>query len=174
MVRRVGRHVAGGSGRPAEDPLASALKEVFARWASGVCLVAVRDEGRVHALTVSAFMPLSLDPPLVVFSLGANAAVLPFLDPDRDVGVSILGAEQRGLASRYADSFPVGPSPFPDSGPPLAKDALAGLVCRFEELLERGDHHLVICRVLEAHGPQAGDALGYFDRSYHRFEQGSK
>ena len=119
-------------------------------------------------MTVSGFLPVSLDPPLVAVSLGGNAAVLPFLEPGASFAVSLLTADQRGVASRYADTFPVGPSPFADTGEPVVEGALAGLVCTAEELLERGDHTLVIARVTEATtgGPDA--ALAYFRRDYHR------
>ena len=163
----------GGAGPPAEDPLASSLKEVFTRWAAGVCIVAVRTERGVQALTVSAFMPLSLDPPLVAVSLGANAAVLPFLNAGTEVAISILAAGQRAVASRFADSYPVGPSPFPEAGPPVVEGALAALRCRLEDLEERGDHHLAICEVLEARGPTEDEALVYFGRDYHGLGQGN-
>ena len=168
MPRRIGKHIGTGAGG-AREAWRDALRDALACWATGVAIVAVRDGERVHALTVTAFLPLSFAPPLVAVSLGANAAVLPFVEPGRDLVVSILSADQRGLASRYADSFPVGPSPFAAAGPPVVEGAIAALICRVEELLERGDHHLVIARVEE---PRAGGgpALVYARREYHRVE----
>lgn len=168
--RRVGRHVSGGP-EPEEErrtrERTEALKEAFTRWASGVTIVAVREGGSVHGLTASAFVPVSVEPPLVLVSLGPNAAALPYLEPGTTFAVSLLAAGQQSHASRYADSFPVGPSPFPGQGPPVVKDALATLVCTVDDLLERGDHTLVIGRVDEAAvGPEA-PALIYFRRSYH-------
>ena len=170
MVKRIGRHVGGGP-EPEEErerrERDEALKEALSRWASGVSIVAVRDDGRVHALTVSAFIPISLEPPSVLISLGPNAAALPFLDPGVTFAINLLTADQKGLASRFADTFPVGPSPFADDGPPVIEGALASLVCTVEELLRRGDHTLVIARVGVAEtGPEA-PALTYFRRDYH-------
>lgn len=170
MVKRIGRHVGGGP-EPEDErerrERDESLKEALSRWASGVSIVAVREGGRVHALTVSAFIPVSLEPATVMISLGPNAAALPFLDPGVTFAVSLLTAEQKGLASRFADTFPVGPSPFPDSGPPVVTDCLAWLVCEVDEMLQRGDHTLVLGRMVEAGtGPEVS-ALTYFRRDYH-------
>jgi flavin reductase (DIM6/NTAB) family NADH-FMN oxidoreductase RutF len=169
--KRIGRHLEGG--RVPDDERArrrsqDQLREAFSVWASGVTIVAVRDEGRVHALTVSAFMPLSLEPPLVVLSLGSNASALPYLAAGTPFAVNVLAAGQRGLASRFADVLPVGPSPFPADGPPIMKTALAALSCVVDEIRRAGDHHLVTGRVVEAYTGVDGPALGYYRREYHQ------
>lgn len=168
--KRVGRHVGGG---PKPEPEREArearerLREAFSAWATGVTLVAVREEGAVHALTVSAFLPLSVDPPLVVVSLGPNASARPYLRPGTSFGISVLRADQRGLASRYADTLPVGPSPFGGGDPPLVDGALATFACTVERLVPGGDHELVIAGVDAAAGPGGDEALAYFQRTYH-------
>ncbi|MDX1675214.1 MAG: flavin reductase family protein [Longimicrobiales bacterium] len=170
MVKRVGRHVGGGP-EPEEERARrerdDAYRDALSRWASGVSIVAVREGGSVHALTVSAFIPVSLDPPSVLVSLGPNAAVLPFLDPGVALGISLLAADQKGVASRYADTFPVGPSPFRDPGPPVVRDCVAWLACEVQELLRRGDHTLVISRITAAGTGPDRPALTYFRRGYH-------
>lgn len=168
--KRIGRHVSGGPEPEDERRLrerTDALKEAYSRWASGVTIVAVREGGSVRALTASAFVPLCVEPPLVLVSLGPNAAALPHLESGTTFAISFLAGGQQSHASRYADSFPVGPSPFPTEGPPVVEDALATLVCTVDDLLERGDHTLVIGRVDEAAVGPDEPALIYFRRSYH-------
>lgn len=168
--KRIGRHVGGGP-EPEEERVrrerADAVKDAFSRWASGVSILAVRDGGQVHALTVSAFIPVSVEPPLVLVGLGPNAAALPYLEPGTTFAISLLTAGQQGHASRYADTFPVGPAPFPDAGPPVVEGALASLVCVADELLERGDHTLVIGAVESAAAGPDEPPLIYFRRDYH-------
>ncbi|MBW3552229.1 MAG: flavin reductase family protein [Gemmatimonadetes bacterium] len=168
--RRIGRHIGGGpdpSAREGEEQeTADALREALAAWPAGVTLVGVRAEGRVHALTVSAFMPISLNPPTVLVSLGPNAAAAPYLDPGSELGISLLAGDQKGLASRFADTFPVGPSPFPPEGVPVVADALAALVCEVEEVLTRGDHSLVIAGVREVRRGRTAPALVWRNRDY--------
>jgi flavin reductase (DIM6/NTAB) family NADH-FMN oxidoreductase RutF len=122
------------------------FREALGHWASGVTIVAFRSEGRVIATTVSAFLSLSLEPPLVLIALGPNATVLPFLQPGAEFGISILGASHRRLASVFADPFPVGASPFSDDVP-LVPDALVGLACSVTDTSRGGDHTLVTAAV---------------------------
>ena len=169
---RVGRHLSGG--RESDDERDErvrmvALREALSFWATGVTILAVRDadDGAIHALTVSGFVPVSVDPGLILASLGPNAAPLPYLDEGTAFTISILGKDQRGLAARYADTFPVGPSPFNASGPPVVRDSVAWLICEVEELIARGDHTLVLGRVVEADSREDSPALAYYRRQYH-------
>ncbi len=168
--KRIGKHIGGGP-EPDDERRRrerdEALKEALSRWASGVSIVAVRDDGKVHALTVSAFIPVSLEPPSVLISLGPNASALPYLDPGTTFTINLLTMSQKGLASRFADTFPVGPSPFAAQGPPVIPDALASLVCTVDEMLRRGDHTLVIGRVEAAETGPEEPALTYYRRDYH-------
>jgi flavin reductase (DIM6/NTAB) family NADH-FMN oxidoreductase RutF len=167
--KRIGRHLEGGSVPEDErerQQRGAALREALSHWASGVTIVAVRDEGKVHALTVSAFLPLSVEPPLVLISLGHNASALPFLEPGTSFAISLLAAGQRGLASRYADVFPVGPDPFAAHGPPIVRDAVASLACTVVEVRPAGDHHLVTGRVDDARAGQDQPVLVYHRRAY--------
>lgn len=143
-----------------------ALRAALGGWPAGVTIVAVRADGRIHALTVSAFLGLSLDPPAILLSLGPNAAAAPYLEPGVEFGVSLLAGDQKGIATRFADTFPVGPSPFPDEGAPLVSDALAGLVCSVEEVLVRWDNRLVIGAVREVRPGRDGAALAWRNRQY--------
>lgn len=149
---------------------ADRFREALSYWASGVSIVAFRDDARVIATTVSAFTSLSVDPPLVLFALGANATVLPFLQPGTDFGVSILAREQSRLGSVFADPLPVGPDPFPPEGSPLVRGALVGLGCTVRETLRGGDHTIVIATVRDA-VPQDGEPLIRFRRRYHGIAQ---
>lgn len=166
--RRIGRHIGGGPGSgPSHAPdTGEALKDALAAWPAGVTLVAVRAEGRVHALTVTGFIPVALDPPMVLVSLGPNAAAAPYVDPGVELAISLLAGDQGPIATRFADTFPVGPSPFQDDGPPLVKDALAGLVCDVEEVLVRADHRLVLARVREVVPGRDAPALAWRHRTY--------
>lgn len=170
-MRRVGTHISGGN-EPEEErrerDRKAAFREAWSHWATGVTILAVREggTGRVHALTVSAFMPVSMEPPLVLSGLGSNASALPYLEPGARYAISILGGDQRGLASRFADTFPVGPSPFTTEGEPRVRDSIASLVCEVDEMLERGDHTLVLGKVVEAGSREVESALAYFRREY--------
>ena len=176
---KIGGHAQ--AGRDAEEDVArTALIEALARWASGVAVLAVREEGRVFGITVTAFSAVSLEPPLVLVCLGRNAIVLPTLLAGSQSGnqpggaadapefvVNILADDQRRLASIFTDVGPLGRDAFPAQGPPLLPDSLASLVCTVDALHEAGDHWIVIGRVRDIVTGGARPPLVRFQRAWH-------
>lgn len=144
------------------------LRDAFARWASGVCVVAARvgPGGKAHGTTVSAFLPVSLDPPLLLVSLHSDAPLLVYIEDARRFTVNLLGASQRGVAGRFADRFPVGPQPFPPEGDALLDGAPVAFVCALDTLTRAGDHTLVIGRIERVVVTSEESPLIYWDRQY--------
>ncbi|HEX6308194.1 MAG TPA: flavin reductase family protein [Longimicrobiales bacterium] len=140
---------------------AARFRDALARWASGVTIIAFRTDERVVATTVSAFTSLSAEPPLILIALGPNATVRPFLQIGRPFTVNILAAEQRRLATIYADPFPVGPEPFPAAGDPVIAGSLASLRCTVERVADGGDHAIVIARVDDAEWRDGAPLIRY-------------
>jgi flavin reductase (DIM6/NTAB) family NADH-FMN oxidoreductase RutF len=129
------------------------FREVLSHWAATVGVIAVRDpdDDRIYGTTITSFTPVHANPPLVLVSLGAGAQVLPFLAEGRRYVINLLAEDQSRIASVYADSFPVGPSPFPESGPPVIDGALAALHCRVNTLVAvEGGNRLVLGWVEQA------------------------
>ena len=145
----------------------TAFREALASWASGVAIAAVREQGRVLGTTVTALLSVSVEPPLILISLGLSAQVLPFLAPGKRFGVSVLADHQARLASVFADAFPVGASPFPAEGDAVLPDALVRIGCRVERIDAAGDHRLVLARV-ERTAVGAGQPLLRYRRTYQR------
>lgn len=144
-----------------------AFREALSFHAAGVTIVAVRDGPTVHGTTVSSFAPVSVDPPVIVVSVGGNAQVLPFLEEGARFAVSLLSGDQRRLATVYADSYPVGPSPFAAEGDPLIPDALACLRCRVRSVLPLADSRVVLGGVVGTDVPGGEECLVHYRRDYH-------
>ena len=142
------------------------FREALSLWASGVTVVAVREEGRVYATTVTSFLSVSSEPPRILVSLGPGAQPVPFLRPGAKFVVNLLEAGQGRLASVFADPFPVGPTPFPAEGDPWLPGALACLLCATEQVIPLGGIHLVLGLVEDARFDTEGRPLLRFRRSY--------
>lgn len=154
-----------GDAVPAED-----FREALSYHAAGVTVAAVRDGDAVHATTATSFTSVSADPPVVALVAGGNAQVLPFLKEGARFVVNLLRPGQKRLATVFADSFPVGPSPFPDRGDPVIDDALAAVVCTVRQVVPVADVRVVLGTVVETRitdDDEAG-ALVHFRRDYHR------
>src|SRR5262245_7459122 len=131
-----------------------ALRTAFGRFATGVAIVTARSpEGRLAGLTINSFASVSLDPPLVSWSLAASASSLPIFAAARFHAISVLSAAQRGLALRFArhdiDRFAGVASRDGPYGTVLIDGALAQLVCRVRELRETGDHTMFVSEVVD-------------------------
>ena len=158
---------AGGAPHAASGELtADALRDAFSRWASGVTVVAVRDEPHVLAITATAFVPVSIEPPLVLVCVGTNAIVLPLLEPGAAFAISILAAQQRRLASMFADPAPLGREHFAAEGEPLVHGALVGLACTVRDVHPGGDHAIVVAEITRLVMGDDAPPLLYYGREY--------
>ncbi len=151
-----------------------------AAWAGAVTLVTVADGRDDIGATVSAFCPVSAEPPLVLVSLmsGSYPAEL-FSRPDEPVtrfAVTLLAAGQRVLAGRFAASgrpaarLMLDDVPHrrgPASGALIPEGGLTALECSAERLVTAGDHLLVIAGVTGVpYHTAAGEPLIRFRSRY--------
>jgi flavin reductase (DIM6/NTAB) family NADH-FMN oxidoreductase RutF len=149
-------------------------------WVAGVTLVTVADGRDDVGATVSAFCPVSSDPPLVTVSLMAGSYLAEVFGRDEEpvarFAVTLLGAEQRMLAGRFAAAGRPGARLMlgdvahrrgEASGALVVEGGLAALECAAEQVLVVGDHLLVVARVTNV--PYVTDSvqpLIRFRRSY--------
>ncbi|GAA0757898.1 flavin reductase family protein [Ideonella azotifigens] len=133
------------------DPLD--LRHALGRFATGVTIVTCRDAaGRAVGLTANSFNALSLDPPLVLWSLRSGSPNRPIFEQASHFAINVLGQGQMELSRRFAtphaDRFAEGPWHDGPGGVPLLEGALANFSCQLHSAQEAGDHVLFIGRVL--------------------------
>ncbi|ORT58844.1 reductase [Streptomyces sp. CB03238] len=157
------------------------FRAAMSRLTAGVVLVTAHDpdegpRGEDVGMTATAFMSVSLDPPLVLVSLRNGSRMDDLLAEQPLWGVSILSDGQRQIAGRFAMKGRVSDRLlFADitttrgeaSGALLVGGSLATLECRTEQRVVAGDHTLVIARVLSVAFPSTdGAPLTYFKGNY--------
>nr|WP_274560023.1 flavin reductase family protein [Streptomyces spiramyceticus] len=157
------------------------FRAAMSRFTAGVTLVTAHDpdsgaSGEDVGMTATAFMSVSLDPPLVLVSVRNGSRMDDLLAEQPLWAVSLLSENQRQIAGRFAmkgrlsDRLLFQDVPYTRgavSGAPLIGGALAVVECRTEKRVEAGDHTLVIGRVLEVGLPNADDGpLTYFKGRY--------
>lgn len=128
------------------------FRRVLGRWATGVAVMTAFDaQGEPKGITVNSFASVSLDPPLVLWSIAKTAQSLGAFRKGAIFAANFLSDDQQAIAKRFATS---GGSKFADvayrragDGPPLLENACASLVCEAVEEHEGGDHLIVIGRV---------------------------
>ena len=79
------------------------FRTALGMFATGVTIVTARtQEGELVGLTANSFNSVSLDPPLVLWSLSRAAASLPAFQAGSHYAINVLGADQQALAQRFA------------------------------------------------------------------------
>ncbi|MBB4986342.1 flavin reductase (DIM6/NTAB) family NADH-FMN oxidoreductase RutF [Streptomyces sp. SFB5A] len=159
------------------------FRAAMARLAAGVVLVTAHDpddgpRGEDVGMTATAFVSVSLDPPLVLVSLRNGSRMDDLLAEVPVWAVSILAEDQRHIAGRFAmknrvsDRLLFADLPYTrgeESGAPLMGGALSALECRTESRVVAGDHTLVVGRVLTVGlSSGGGDPLTYYQGKYRR------
>jgi flavin reductase (DIM6/NTAB) family NADH-FMN oxidoreductase RutF len=117
-------------------------------WPTGVAVVTTAGPSGPLGCTVVAVMSLSVEPPLLVVSLGEDSHTLAGIRRTDLFGASILAAEQEELSERFAscareERF-VGVELRVEHGVPLLAGAAGQMVCAVQQLVQIADHVLVV------------------------------
>ena len=137
----------------------ASFRRAAGQFASGIVVVSTRGG---HAMTVSAFASVSLDPPLVLFCAEKIARFHDAVLAEGSWAVSVLAEDHektaRWLATRGrpldGQLDGVAHHLGPVTGAPVLDDALAVLECRTTAVHDAGDHSIVVGQVEAAAGPQ--------------------
>ncbi len=129
------------------------LRNALGRFATGVTIITALDaQGLRVGLTANSFNALSLDPPLVLWSLRRSSPKLGAFADSPHFAVNVLSESQLDLSRRFSspgdDKFAEGQWASGTAGVPLLAGCTAVFECERVGLHETGDHVLFIGRVL--------------------------
>ena len=140
--------------RKAQPPAFSPkeFRSALGMFATGVTIVtAMTPDGKPIGLTANSFNSVSLDPPLVLWSLASMAASLPAFSTGSHYAIHILAAEQKALAERFAlkgtDRWGGVEFTRGTGDAPLISGALATFECFNRSRYEEGDHVIFVGEV---------------------------
>jgi flavin reductase (DIM6/NTAB) family NADH-FMN oxidoreductase RutF len=142
---------------------------------AGVTVItSVGADGELAGATVSAFMSLSLEPPLVLVSLSATARTALAIRSAGAFCAHIVGARQTEAAMRFAaggaDKF-AGLDHRPSlSGVPVLADFDVSLECSLAAEHAAGDHVLYVGLVERVNTTSKGEAVVWYDRRFHALQ----
>lgn len=142
---------------PRGDP--GRLRRCLASFATGVTVVTYAVDDEPRGATVNSFTSVSIDPPLVLVSLGRGARSTRWL-PDRPFTVNVLAATQLDLAMHFAGRPRAGLTvPWsPEATVPRLRGTVAWLECLPWATYDGGDHLIFVGEVVR-HDHRRGDPL---------------
>jgi flavin reductase (DIM6/NTAB) family NADH-FMN oxidoreductase RutF len=145
---------------------AAAFRWTAGQLPTGIVVVTASLDGKGHAMTVSAFTSVSLEPLLVLFCaekvarfhdavLAAGQWAVSILDEDAEKTARWLATRGRPLDGQL-DTIAHHPGPL--TGAPILDGALAAMECRTHAVHDGGDHSIVVGEVLGV--TERGDERG--------------
>lgn len=149
------------------------FRKALGLFPTGVAIVAGRTtEGHLLGMTVSSFNSVSLDPPLVLFSVARNAASFDAWQAMPKYGISVLARTQDDLSTRFArsqsDKWAMVQPAYAKHDVPLIPGALVGFECERYAVHDGGDHAIFIAKVVGLNAPATHESepLVFFSGRY--------
>jgi len=156
---------------------AKSFRSALGSFVTGVTIVTVRGaDGRPFGLTANSFNSVSLDPPMVLWSLSLKSGSLPVFRKAESWAVHVLGADQQDMSDRFAapdvDRFAgLDPVDGPE-GAPIIDGCAARFGCRSRFEYEGGDHAIFLGEVVDFHRRET-EPLIYHSGRYGRVAGGA-
>lgn len=152
-----------------------AYRDALRHFAAGVTIVTIKSGEETRGLTVSAFVSISPDPPLIAVVIDQSHHAHGLLERD-DVSfaVNILGADQAELSNRFAflkddNRFAEGDWTTAETGAPILTDAIAWMDCTLQARHPAGTHTILVGEIQASAVPREDQApLVYWNREYRR------
>lgn len=159
--------------RPPESPVPFSSREfrdALAAFATGITVICTREaDGRSVGFTANSFNSVSLDPPLVLWSLALTGSHLAAFRATPVYAVNVLATDQVAIAQRFSqphtDRFEGIAHRLSPGGAPLLDGCTAWFECAHYAQHHVGDHVLFIGRVLDC-ARQPGAGLAYHHGQY--------
>ncbi len=130
------------------------LRGALSSFATGVTVVTTTDQaGNPCGMTASSFNSVSMDPPLILWSIGKNALSAPAFTEAKHFSVHILGSDQIDLSNGFAksgtDKFAGVEYTMSEHNVPLLEGAVTRFDCKTWNVYEGGDHWVIIGEVID-------------------------
>jgi len=144
---------------------------------TGVAVVTADDEtGEFRiGMTITSFNSVSLDPPLVLFSIDKRAMSLPALCKAKMFSINVLGQQHEHISNRFAtakgDKWGETEVELHDGLPFTLANSIVAFQCAPYAEYDGGDHVIFVGRVLRIHKREAGSPLVFFSGRYASLQQ---
>jgi 3-hydroxy-9,10-secoandrosta-1,3,5(10)-triene-9,17-dione monooxygenase reductase component len=149
------------------------FRDAASLFPTGISVVTTRSASdNFIGVTVNSFSSISLEPPLIAFSLGKSLTSLPDFIVARYFAINILGHDQHEISARFAksgtDKWAALQPDFGPAGSPFIRPNVAAFECESHAHYEGGDHLIFLGRVLHLEAGEKSDPLVFFRSNYRR------
>jgi len=130
------------------------LRKGFSSFATGVTVITCLDDSQqAHGITISSFNTVSLDPPLILWSLKKHSRLMPFFEVGHPQLIHVLARGQEDLAMHFAtvkeNQFDGLAHRITANGLTQLNDCVAYYECETISVYAGGDHNIIVAKVLQ-------------------------
>ena len=143
----------------------------------GVTVATTSSPDGPRGVTVSSFTSVSLDPPLVLFSLAKSSALHDLFKGAGSYAINFLAEDQKSVSDRFAgrtksrDRFDGIRASEGATGSPIIEGVRAAIECKAWRVYDGGDHSILVGEVVSARALNHKRPLVYFLQQYTTTEQ---
>lgn len=148
------------------------FKKSLGKFASGVTVITYKEKSSYSGITVSSFSSLSLDPPLVLFSINKSYNSHDRLTESKFFAIHILSNEQENLSNSFASSkvnkndLILSLNPSFKEEIPILPSSLSVLLCENYKIYDGGDHSIFLGKVVYTESDDSREPLLYYNKGY--------
>lgn len=148
------------------------FRAAMSRYPTGVTVVATYHQGRAVGMTANSFASVSLEPPLVLWSVGKTGERGQVFTDAKSFSICFLDADQSDIAQYCADNEELPPGKWSEDayGFPVIENASVVLGCRQHAVHPAGDHDIIVGEVLRIAIRDEGGALTFYKSQYGKME----
>ncbi len=152
------------------------FRQVLGNYPTGVCVVtAIGQDAKPLALVVGSFTSVSLDPPLVGFLPDRKSSSWPLIREAGHFCINVFASDQtelcRQLAAPGPDKFDGIPFSLSERNTPKLESVIAWIDCSLHDVLEAGDHYVVLGAVQHLEIAREDDPMLFFRGRYGGFRE---
>jgi flavin reductase (DIM6/NTAB) family NADH-FMN oxidoreductase RutF len=156
------------------DPNNMSFRHALGCFPTGVAVITTTDaQGQAVGLTCNSFSSVSLEPPLVSWSLRKSSKSIDIFQQTEQFAINVLSHKQDGLSGRFAsssksmaDKFAGQPYTAGWGGTPVLNDSIANFQCSVFARHDAGDHVIFIGQVEAFEQTSDEDALVFYKGAY--------
>jgi flavin reductase (DIM6/NTAB) family NADH-FMN oxidoreductase RutF len=163
----------------ASDVDPRAFRQALGQFATGVAVITAEGaDGSAIGMTMSSFNSVSVEPPLVLFSIDRKSFSLQAMIEAKGYAVNILGRDQEHLSTKFAraldDKWASVEHTLGHMAAPLIAGALAHFECVPYAHYDGGDHVIFVGRVVRFSAYPASEPLIFFRGAYRSLQAGER
>ncbi len=146
------------------------FKKTLSKFITGVTVVCIKNNKKIYGKTVNSFNSLSLNPPLILFSLGNYSSSIKIYQSSKYLTVNILSKRQVDVSNHFAkkdaqsNKFNFFEGKYNTAH---IEGCVANLECKLIDKIKKGDHIIFVCEVISAMHNDKLKPLSYYNSKYY-------